>query len=241
MGDALAALEAAAAEEATSAKRITTAGYLLAALEGVWSDWMPGGVDRVAGAERTFLRPWWQALLVVSDAAKRLYRWPPYGYTEQFLFAIYDWMEEVAGEGEDVPLPSWNPVNEVSLHQLKFANRWPGHRPLEGYGIPHADNLEAMLKPVSDLPPFAKDFPADRSAWPAAVREAVEAALRKSDSLTPAVVPPFDPKAVTVYQPWRGPWPELTGNVDKVGPPPGEYLHDPLFYMMPPPLLRPEN
>jgi hypothetical protein len=71
----------------------------------------------------------------------------------------------------------------------------PSHSAAISLGVPKARQIDYLIYQVSPhtyVPPWHRDFPADRSKWPADIRAEVEARLAESDSLPPDHVPPFD-------------------------------------------------
>jgi hypothetical protein len=234
----VAAMEMAADEAgASDAKPVL---LLLADLEADRHVWLENGRDAIPADERAYVWPSWQMLLLLSEVARRRYPWPPGPFAAGVRRAQEEWVRRVCDDAEgkpddyDYPVPAWQPLNEISLHQLKFASHWPGRARIEAYGTAAAEDLTALLRAVTDLPPYDEGFPLDRSGWPAAVRAAVEAELRKSGSLTPPTVPPFDWTEVPVYAPARGPWPELWGARPGRYTLPGTYVFDPPAEVMPP-------
>jgi hypothetical protein len=189
----------------------TPSARLLAALESDWHCWLEGGRDAIVpAAERAYFWPSWLMLLVFSEAPRRRYPWPPGPCAAAVRAALEAWVQRVCEDVEgkpddyDPPLPAWQPLNEVTLHQLKAASHWPGRERFGAHGAAAAIDLTDVLRPVTALPPYDAAFPADRAGWPAAVRAAVEAELRKSESLTPAVVPPYDWRDVPRSMPLAG-------------------------------------
>jgi hypothetical protein len=242
----LAALEVEAAELAAAKPvRVYHADRLRGELEGMLH---PVIVRDIPEVERKFLWPWWQLLRILSDYTNSIF--PQLEYVAgDVANAVADWWNELldaardrrdAGEDPEADepdgMPSWNPINVVTLHDLKFRLRIdhhfdePGREPgicdvrnNRHLGIEKAEQIDHLLG-MGHGSPWSRNFDANPDHWPADTRTEILRRLEASQSLVPDHVPPFDWAEVRIYQYWHPfprspdgkPLPQVFADEDKV-------------------------
>jgi hypothetical protein len=171
------------------------------------------------------LWPRWEAFKFVSDVMD-IAAFPVSleAFAAELIEAEHQWARVHVGDGEQVE--NWQTFNECSLYALKYAATRSRtlsrsfdrrcHHPK--YILPRVD-LAPILARVTDLPTWHRDFPADRSTWPADVRDEVESLLSDGACLTPGYVAKetFDLHDVFYYRrrAWsKGEWPK---DIDRLG------------------------
>jgi hypothetical protein len=176
--------------------------------------------------DRRYLWPWWQLLRLLSDYTYSVF--PQLEYVAGSVAdAIVAWRRDLFDAAENSPAaghdPSadpaiedevdWNPINVVTLHDLKHRLRIdqnfdePGREPYIGdvrsnrhLGIPQAEQVSHFfMQFTKDSSPWAREFDANPENWPAEHREEILRRLTASQSIVPEHVPPFDWGEVKTY------------------------------------------
>ncbi|MSR55799.1 MAG: hypothetical protein EXS09_21360 [Gemmataceae bacterium] len=146
---------------------------------------------------------------------------------QEWQGAMYEAAQSSEPRIEAIDLWNW-PISPIVLHCYKSIC-WHGDGReshlmpvVELYGVPDAEPIWELLAKVSPHPPWHKDFPLNWKwwgedsvpfcpSWPDGVRQEIEAAVIRSKSMVPEIVPPYDPSRIKQYRFRGGSWPELTG------------------------------
>lgn len=169
---------------------------LLSMLEGIFH---PALTRMMDATERRY---WWAGFELLRLLSRLRSLHAHFGYLESLPTGVrasfIEWHNELC---ESPTYPPWCPFNEFVLHEFKF--RTNIRHPIDWPGVKQAEQIDHLLAAIPCSPrcsPWQKGFPADRSTWPADIRETVEQRLAASGSMTPADPPPFDWADVPVYQ-----------------------------------------
>ena len=191
----------------------------------MFADVWTGAADKFDSKARLDLWPWWQALRLLSRTAQMSCLPPHLEYMAGWVGdSLREWAESVQDGEDDSGETDWNPLNEVTLHELKFAVRC-GEPKFSDQGVPQARQIDHLMSalPWPFVPPWSRDFRADRSTWLADIRAEVEERMAAAGCLPPELVPPFQRSDVPHYR-YEGP----------PGSPPCSVPHRPLFLVRSP-------